>query len=223
MPERPYFADVELQAESDRRWQERLRVFRKAFSWVDPEIKSSLAKLPTDAKFGPGEDDNNRAFLAAIKRYEWPQEGDAEVSAIHDRQNKDWQGLTPRPPLRNIKDWVDVAVLAGIPRHEFASHELRTIADAIIDWARRKLDGDSPIGNHPILSPNEFEALRIIGKSPVRLTAAALEVEHGLPSRKYLKPILKSLRKLNFIENSMGDRQGDAITSNGQEFLARHK
>lgn len=203
-------------------WSERLRVFRKVFPWVDPEIKS-LAGLPPDARFGPGEDDNNRVFLAALERYRRPPKGDAEVYAIHDRQNAEWKGLTPRPPLRSIMDWVEVAALAGIPRHEFASHELRTIGDAIIDWARRKLDDDSPTSKQPVLLLAEFDVLRIIGKSPVRLTATVLESEHGLPGRKYLKRTLDSLYERDFIEKSEGVRKGYAITSKGRRFLARHK
>lgn len=148
----------------------------------------------------------------------------AALSAIHDYY---WKGelLNPWTSEVGIEE-----ILAGMPFAALLNNVpdvLKPTEDyvpetgiAIIeDWLcdiKKDLDQSLTL----ILQPRELDVLKAIGESSVRITGVELETKHGLPTRKHLGPILKTLLEYELIENSKGVRKGYAITAKGREFLS---
>ena len=51
----PFFSDSQVQQAWTILWEERLRIFRKVFPWIDEAIRE-LAGLPTEIPLGAAED-----------------------------------------------------------------------------------------------------------------------------------------------------------------------
>ena len=135
----PEFADdPDAQRFWNGLWNARLRIFGRLFPWVGQAIKV-MSGMPPNATIGGENHQHNVAYLAAHDEYaKGYRSARAEVRAIHDRQNDEWQVLTNLPPLGSIEDWRAAAAAAGIPPAEFDQANMERVADLVLAWALAK-------------------------------------------------------------------------------------
>jgi len=222
---KPIVGDESQQRAWDMLWTARLRIFCEVFPWLRPEIRE-LREVPEETPVGEaGEHQRNLGVIQAHKLYECGDRATQlkdQVSAIHDRQNKEWFELTGLPALGSVEDWRAAAAAAGVAPAEFEKRDFGQLAKFITAWALAKranqsrdvtTEADKPV----LLDDFDLGILKYLNESP-SVAKAQEDIASGANiGRKVVGERLNKLREAGYVARPTGKKSKDAITPKGIE------